>query len=332
VVYKRVTMNQRMVSSLYTIDGERSKQKTLEIIRVMKGAISVSKSKTGEVIYRSNKLENDGLQRQLKRFEKAKIHTIDSYDSRKRTTLRRWALVFEKQKSMNESIREFEMILSKAIIDVDESVPTTLPKLPVSKLKEGENDDDKNKKGEDKNEEGTEEEEEKKRKEEEAVSMMKRRGITRLRLQPIGVGKNSQIKVVLPPTPPPQIVEEKWPLENATWINNYIQHQKKRHETLITKNTLERIKTGLTKAPALFKFRLRANLSEDPRQSIEAIKSARSSRSARVTATELASTDPQPSTARGFNPTKVRFSQTSCDSVKPSPNPLPPLNRSNTMI
>jgi hypothetical protein len=43
------------IEALYTIDGDTDKRKTLEMIRVLKGAISVFKSRTGEVIYRYNR-------------------------------------------------------------------------------------------------------------------------------------------------------------------------------------------------------------------------------------------------------------------------------------
>ncbi|XP_060063659.1 uncharacterized protein LOC132544108 [Ylistrum balloti] len=261
-------MNAKMVSSLFKIDGDSNKQKTLNTIRVMKGAISVSKSKTGEVIYRSNKLENEGLQRQIKRFEKARLHLNSTYDSKKRTTLRRWALVFEKQKSMNESIREFDMLLTQAIDDVDASdrkVSTAESKKDSLKLDLADA----------KLEEDEDEKERQKSDEEKAAELMSRRGITRIRLQPIGVGKNSQIKVKTPEPETPVIEEELWPLADTTWVNNYIRDQKVKHESLITKNILKKIREGLTSKNPLFRFRLRANFADDPNVSIEIIKSAR---------------------------------------------------------
>ncbi|XP_069134539.1 uncharacterized protein [Argopecten irradians] len=207
-------MNAKMVSSLFKIDGDSNKQKTLNTIRVMKGAISVSKSKTGEVIYRSNKLENEGLQRQIKRFEKARLHLNSTYDSKKRTTLRRWALVFEKQKSMNESIREFDMLLTRAIEDVDSGG------RKESSVGMKENALGLNSEAEKQEEEDEEEKERQKTDEEKAAELMSRRGITRIRLQPIGVGKNSQIKVKTPEPETPVIEEELWPLADTTWVNN----------------------------------------------------------------------------------------------------------------
>ncbi|OWF55299.1 uncharacterized protein LOC110461942 [Mizuhopecten yessoensis] len=314
-------MNAKMVSSLFKIDGDSNKRKTLNTIRVMKGAISVSKSKTGEVIYRSNKLENEGLQRQIKRFEKARLHLNSTYDSKKRTTLRRWALVFEKQKSMNESIREFDMLLSQAIDNVesdDQNVPSAEKNRDSLELKL-----------EDTKPENEEEEDmtEKKSDEEKAAELMSRRGITRLRLQPIGVGKNSQIKVKTPEPETPVIEEELWPLADTTWVNNYIREQKVKHESLITKNILKKIREGLTSKNPLFRFRLRANFADDPNVSIEIIKSARAG----------------PQTARSVKtaPTMPTL-PTRKDVIKPSTtmndsslNQLPPINmlrRSKTTL
>ena len=57
------------VEALYNKESMQDKRKTLSIIRVMKGAISVSKSRTGECIFRHNKLERDKLDRTVKKFK-----------------------------------------------------------------------------------------------------------------------------------------------------------------------------------------------------------------------------------------------------------------------
>ena len=57
------------VEALYNKESMQNKKKTLSIIRVMKGAISVSKSRTGECIFRHNKLENKKLERTVKKFK-----------------------------------------------------------------------------------------------------------------------------------------------------------------------------------------------------------------------------------------------------------------------
>lgn len=44
--------------------------KTLNILKVMKGAISMSKSKTGECIFRNNKTEKTNLVQTIKRHKK----------------------------------------------------------------------------------------------------------------------------------------------------------------------------------------------------------------------------------------------------------------------
>lgn len=261
-------MNAKMVSSLFKIDGDSNKQKTLNTIRVMKGAISVSKSRTGEVIYHSNKQESEGLQRQIKGFERSQSHLKSTYDSKKRTTLRRWTLVFEKQKSMNESIREFDSLLTQAIADVDKNGSKTQSyeekeclKLDLARMRP--DDDDAIY-------------------EEEVERMMKQRGIKKIRLQPIGVGKNSQIKVESAEPEVDVIKEELWPLRDTRWINNYIRGQKVKHESLITKNMLKKIREGLASRSTLYRFRLRANLADDPNDTIETIKSARAAKTAPI--------------------------------------------------
>ncbi|XP_033748687.1 uncharacterized protein LOC117333486 [Pecten maximus] len=314
-------MNAKMVSSLFKIDGDSNKQKTLNTIRVMKGAISVSKSKTGEVIYRSNKLENEGLQRQIKRFEKARLHLNSTYDSKKRTTLRRWALVFEKQKSMNESIREFDMLLTQAIDDVDAGGR----KGSGASIKG--NNIEQNTKEEKTEEEEEETKERQKTDEEQAAELMSRRGITRIRLQPIGVGKNSQIKVKTPEPETPVIEEELWPLADTTWVNNYIREQKVKHESLITKNILKKIREGLTSKNPLFRFRLRANFADDPNVSIEIIKSARA---APQTARSIKTAPSMPTL-----PVRKDIIKPSTTMNESSLNQLPPINmlrRSKTTV
>lgn len=263
-------VNQKVVDCLYPIDADfATKRKTLEIVKVMKGAISVSKSRTGEVIYRHNKFENESLKRQLKRYDKARTHLIDSYDSRKRTTLRRWALVFEKQKSMNESIKEFDTVLTNVLDGFDHSRrPTRQSKSEGNGIGNLDDERDAN--------------DGKKDDEEQEEDVMGRRGIQRIRLNPIGVGKNSQIKVKTP-SPEPIIEEiEAWPLENHKWVNDYIEGQRNKHEKLINKNILRRIQTGLTKGDPLFRFQLRAHLGDNPALSIDSILTSRSAKSAKT--------------------------------------------------
>ncbi|ESO95364.1 hypothetical protein LOTGIDRAFT_232052 [Lottia gigantea] len=103
------------VDSLYTIDGDTDKSKIMDIIRVMKGALSVSKSKTGDVIYRSNKNEVKILDRQLAKVDKDVVRAKTNIECQKRDVLRKWSLVFGNQKTLCESIKSFDEMINSAL-------------------------------------------------------------------------------------------------------------------------------------------------------------------------------------------------------------------------
>ncbi|KAK7088028.1 uncharacterized protein [Littorina saxatilis] len=103
------------IEALYTIDGETDKRKTLEMIRVLKGCISLSKSRTGEVIYRYNRHEKKALSRAMAKYDKDLRRSRVNIDSQKRDVLHKWNLVFGRQRKFCESIRGFDEMLHEAL-------------------------------------------------------------------------------------------------------------------------------------------------------------------------------------------------------------------------
>ncbi|XP_046366405.1 uncharacterized protein LOC124142159 [Haliotis rufescens] len=106
------------VESLYTLDGGATdKRKTLAMIRILKGAISVSKSKTGEAIYRYNKYEKKALKRQLTLLDIDASRAEIDVENQKRVILRKWSMAFENQKNITDSLKRFDDMLRVAIAD-----------------------------------------------------------------------------------------------------------------------------------------------------------------------------------------------------------------------
>ena len=64
------------VEALYDKSSMENRQKTLAIMKVMKGAISVSKSRTGECIFRHNKFEKKKLESTIKKFKSDTNYTL----------------------------------------------------------------------------------------------------------------------------------------------------------------------------------------------------------------------------------------------------------------
>ena len=87
----------RCVEALYDGATMDDKQKTLHILKVMKGAISMSKSKTGECIFRSNKVENVHLQRLVKGHKKNSLYEVARIDTNKKMVVNRWSKLLENQ-------------------------------------------------------------------------------------------------------------------------------------------------------------------------------------------------------------------------------------------
>lgn len=75
--------------------------KTLNILKVMKGAISMSKSKTGECIFRNNKTEKTNLVQTIKRHKKDNIYNVARIDTNKKLLVGRWTKILEKQSTVS---------------------------------------------------------------------------------------------------------------------------------------------------------------------------------------------------------------------------------------
>ena len=104
------------IEALFKIEGENGRRKTIEMIRVLKGAISVSKSRTGEVIYHYNRHEKKALRRQLAKYDSDTRRSRLDIEHQKRDILRKWSLVFGRQRNFCESIRGFDEMLAEAIV------------------------------------------------------------------------------------------------------------------------------------------------------------------------------------------------------------------------
>ncbi|KAL5017221.1 hypothetical protein ScPMuIL_006810 [Solemya velum] len=94
------------VTSLYSVDGTTNRRKTLEIVKVMKGAVSISRSHTGEFIYRSSKTEKNNLKRQLQQYAKMSADVVTSIGVQQRTVMRHWGQLVERQKTSYKSFSQ----------------------------------------------------------------------------------------------------------------------------------------------------------------------------------------------------------------------------------
>jgi hypothetical protein len=272
-----------VVNSLYQFDETMNKRKTIEIKRVMRGALSTSRSTTGDNTFHINKFANKGLEQQIRVLDKAKIQCRNGINSKKRTALRKWCLVFGKQKSMNESIKELNEVITKAI-EEDGFLETRMHPEDEEKLEEEQVEEP---------EITTEPEPDVKRSgmdpsQIRALMIKQQRGgieiktneqgITSMLLPKIDFG-NTNMKledVELDPETPVQ--EDIWPLKDTTWVNSYIKDQREKHDQLFTKNILRSIQIGMTKTNPLHSFRLRAKISDDPMDLLRQLTSAKTAR------------------------------------------------------
>ncbi|XP_076452265.1 uncharacterized protein LOC143287908 [Babylonia areolata] len=275
------------IEALYTIDGESDKRKTLEMIRVLKGAISVSKSRTGEVIYHYNRHEKKALGRAMAKFDRDTARSKVNIESQKRDVLRKWNLVFGRQRKFTESMRGFDDMLDKAIST------RHLLKLPSDpKPQEGEG------------EEKVKEEEEKKKEEPAAEEAAQEEDVVRMPLitdprsrrlrgrpgAPQGVVATPAMVGVLPKLgaggglhnarieteeeerarkereKEAEAEEERQrrarelPRFDKQLMEAYLSEQRSLHEDLLTRNKLIRIKSSLDKDHVFFKYRLKSKL------------------------------------------------------------------------
>lgn len=103
----------KCVESLYDCVTSDDRSKTLQIIKVLKGAISMSKSRTGDCIFRSNRT----MQRELDRLVKIEVrnsnYTIARIDNSKKLVVGRWTRLLENQTSVSSQE------LFQEILDID---------------------------------------------------------------------------------------------------------------------------------------------------------------------------------------------------------------------
>ncbi|XP_045171305.2 uncharacterized protein LOC123533641 [Mercenaria mercenaria] len=87
----------KCVEALYDSVTADTRTRNLQILTVMKGAISMSRSKTGECIFRTNKRERRNLERLIKIEGRNANYSISQIDSRRKTVISRWSKVLQDQ-------------------------------------------------------------------------------------------------------------------------------------------------------------------------------------------------------------------------------------------
>lgn len=271
---------EKQVSGLYSIGDSHDKRKTLEITKVMKGALSVSKSRTGETIFRSNEFHRKTMEKKVNQYRSAALTEISSFEAKKRTITQRFSTVFGKHKATNETMHAYDEVITKALEDTNEKPPVSIVKINYTKNHESENEDDDEKKedevdgnkdgvklphvsnsqGRVKNVQNALDESERKK------SVFIPTGV----LMPISsTVKYSRLKfndekVEEEPEVVVEEVKELWPLENSTKYDKYIRTQKDRHEVLVTRNILKKIKSNISGKNTLLRFKMKAILTDDP--------------------------------------------------------------------
>ena len=316
------------MEALYTIDGETDKRKTLAMIRVLKGALSVSKSRTGEVIYRYNRHEKKALGRTMARYDRDTARSRVHADSQKRDVLRKWSLVFGRQRALCESLRGFDDMLQEAL--------TTRHLYQLGGSHEEDEDRARKEREERERERRRREEEE----EEEAAAAQKMPQMTDPRARrvggrqtaPQGVGSRPVMVGVLPQLTAASLHssraesqgEERARLEKAAeeerrrkarelprfdkqLMASYLAEQRSLHEDLLTRNALVKIKSAVQRDHAFFKYRLKTRLPDSAFTLLQSLTGDRSL-SATTTATRA-------STRSGLS-TRQSARRPSCKSSK----------------
>ena len=87
------------VEALYDRALVDDRTKALQIIKVMKGAISMSKSRTGECIFRTNKTVRKELDRLVKIEVRNSNYNISRIDTSKKFVVGRWTRMLENHTS-----------------------------------------------------------------------------------------------------------------------------------------------------------------------------------------------------------------------------------------
>lgn len=276
------------IEALYTIDGESDKRKTLEMIRVLKGAISVSKSRTGEVIYRYNRHEKKALSRMMAKYDRDTTRSRVNIDSQKRDVLRKWNLVFGRQRKFCESMRGFDDMIHEA--------------LTTRHLFKFRSDDD----GEGKEEgEGNAEDDKAEEVEEEMRKMPqitdpRARRLGGRQVAPQGVVSTPVMVGVLPKLTAGSLhnaraekeeeerlraekeAEEErkrkareLPRFDKELMETYLTEQKSLHEDLLTRNALIKIKSTVDKDHVFFKYRMKTKLPDSASSLLQRLESER---------------------------------------------------------
>lgn len=89
----------KCVEALYDSVTTDNRTKGLQILNVMKGAISMSRSKTGECIFRTNKTEKKNLERLIKIEGRHSNYVLAQIDTNRKAVLNRWSKVLANQTS-----------------------------------------------------------------------------------------------------------------------------------------------------------------------------------------------------------------------------------------
>jgi hypothetical protein len=94
----------KCVEALYDSVTADTRNKNLSILTVMKGAISMSRSKTGECIFRTNKTERKNLERLIRIEGRHASYSIAQIETQRKSVINRWSKVLENQTSCSAEV------------------------------------------------------------------------------------------------------------------------------------------------------------------------------------------------------------------------------------
>ncbi|XP_076435065.1 uncharacterized protein LOC143274944 [Babylonia areolata] len=276
------------IEALYTIDGEADKRKTSEMIRILKGAISVSKSRTGEVIYHYNRHEKKALSRMMAKYDRDTVRAGVNIDSQKRDVLRKWNLVFGRQRKFTDSIRGFDDMIQEALAN------RHLVKYLTEEEGEGDGEEEQAP-----NEEAGKAEEAKKMPH---IKDPRARRLGSRQTAPQGVVATQVMVGVLPKLQTASTLhnahietaaeirmrrerekelerrrkQEELPKFDKELMDAYLTEQKTLQEDLLTRNALMKIKTSVDRDHVFFKYRMKTKLPDSATSLLQRIGSERS--------------------------------------------------------
>ena len=116
----------KCVEALYDSVTADTRTKNLSILTVMKGAISMSRSKTGECIFRTNKTERKNLERLLRIEGRNANYSISQIESRRKIVINRWSKVLENQTTCSAEA------LFEELMEITDEHDTELPMYRAS--------------------------------------------------------------------------------------------------------------------------------------------------------------------------------------------------------